>query len=753
MKLIRAVLLASVLFAVSFAADKVSVQLDWKYQFEFAGFIAAKEKGYYRNAGLDVEFREYDNRINIVSEVLERRATYGVYNASIVVENGRLKPIVLLSTYFQQSPLVFIARKGISKPSDMIGKTIMGTNDELRYSSLGLLIEHFGISGHNSRIIPHTFDVDDFIEGRVDVMSAFRSNQLYELDRRGIAYEVIDPADYGFVMSAVNLFSSQKEVLDHPERTRRFIEATNRGWRYALDHPEEVIDLLIRRYGVQKSKEALRYEAEVTLQLMMTHFYEIGETNTELTTRAFKQLIRSGALSPDQKLGEFLFRDITAKARRSLTFTPDQKEYLLRKKKITMCVDPEWYPFETIREGEHIGIAADVMDIFERRLGIPIVLVPTNSWDESLRLAQNRTCDILSLASPTPSRQVYMHFTRPYVTLPIVMATTMDKPFIEDVTTLRGKKLGAVKGYSITEYLKSSHPDLEIVEVDSITEGLEKVHTGELYGYIDNLMVVSSYIQKEYTGLLKVSSRLEQKVELGVGTRSDEPVLKSIFDKLVADLGEEQMQTVYNRWATTVEEVSWIERETVLKTLGFAALLAAFFLWRYFELKRYSARLLELSVTDKLTGLFNRLKIEEKLIDEHRRIKRYAGYRSALIMIDVDHFKRVNDTHGHQEGDAVLRRLARIMRERTRDTDAAGRWGGEEFIIVLPNTTLDEAAETAEKLRRSAQEELSPGSDAVTISIGVGELCAVETVEETIGRVDQALYAAKEGGRNRVYMT
>lgn len=147
-----------------------------------------------------------------------------------------------------------------------------------------------------------------------------------------------------------------------------------------------------------------------------------------------------------------------------------------------------------------------------------------------------------------------MDFTTPYVTLPIVMATTMEKPFTEEITSLGNAKLGVVKGYAIEEQLKSLYPALNIVEVTSITDGLNRVESGELYGYIDNLMVLSSYIQKEHTGTLKVSSRLKERVDLSVGTRKDEPILHDIFEKLVVGIKPEMMQKIYNRYATVLSE-------------------------------------------------------------------------------------------------------------------------------------------------------------------------------------------------------
>jgi polar amino acid transport system substrate-binding protein len=730
--------------------EKVSLQLDWKYQFEFAGFIAAKEKGYYRDVGLDVELREYQDGIDIVSDVLSKRATYGVYNSSIVVEKGRIKPIILLSTYFQQSPLIFVAKKGIENPADLIGKTIMGTKDELKYSSLALLLSHFGISSKNARFVDHNFAINDFINGKIDVMSAFRSNQLYELDRLGIEYNIIDPAEYGFMMSAVNLFTSQNEAIEYTMRTQKFIDATNRGWKYALDHPDEVIDILRKSYHVQKSREALVYEAKVTKKLMMRDFYPIGESNAELSVRVFKQLVRSGSLDADQRLGHFLFADVIQNARNTFTLTTSEKEYLLTKKKITMCVDPEWYPLEAIREGKHIGIASDIMKNFQNKLGIPIELVPVTSWNESIEHAKARKCDILSLATSNPERLKYLDFTTPALTMPIVMATTKDKPFTENIGSLKGEKLALVKGYAITENLKVQFPELDIVEVVSINEGLNLVENGEVYGYIDNLMVVSSYTQKEYNGIFKISSRLETKDEMGIGTRNDEPILHDIFEKLVQSLDEQTMQEIYNRWTATIEQIAWLDEERMRQIITAFILLIGAFTWRYFDLQRYNKRLLKLSTTDKLTGLYNRQKIDEKLSEEEKKVSRYTDYHCSLMMIDVDLFKKINDTMGHQEGDKILQSLAKAMQKSLRQTDTIGRWGGEEFMVILSHTTLDEALNVAESLRLKVAQYPFLTLYPITVSIGVGEFSQAEEVHELVGRVDAALYRAKEIGRNNV---
>jgi len=279
---------------------------------------------------------------------------------------------------------------------------------------------------------------------------------------------------------------------------------------------------------------------------------------------------------------------------------------------------------------------------------------------------------------------------------------------------------------------------------------LSKVESGELYGYIDNLIVVSSYIQKEYTGALKVSSRLEAKDELSVGVRNDDPILYEVFDKMVKNLDDATMQGIYNRWVSTVEEISWIDRGMIWKIILVALIGIMGFTWRYIVLKRYNKALLKLSITDKLTGLYNRQKTDTILNKEQKKVSRYTDYHCSLMMIDVDNFKMINDTAGHQAGDGVLQTLSNIMKDNLRDTDILGRWGGEEFIAILPHTSVEDALVAAEGLRRKVEEYSFGLGHSVTISIGAGEFHVHESVHECVRRVDSALYEAKESGRNRV---
>lgn len=156
-----------------------------------------------------------------------------------------------------------------------------------------------------------------------------------------------------------------------------------------------------------------------------------------------------------------------------------------------------------------------------------------------------------------------------------------------------------------------------------------------------------------------------------------------------------------------------------------------------------------LSVTDRLTGVFNRLRLDHYLDDQLARRQRY-GTDFSIVLLDIDHFKSVNDTYGHPVGDHVLVDVARLLAEGTREVDLVGRWGGEEFLVVCPGTNLEGAMATAEKLREVIASHVFEVVGTKTASFGVAVVRADDSIASLMARVDAALYRSKAGGRNRV---
>ncbi|SER73893.1 PAS domain S-box-containing protein/diguanylate cyclase (GGDEF) domain-containing protein [Vreelandella subterranea] len=170
--------------------------------------------------------------------------------------------------------------------------------------------------------------------------------------------------------------------------------------------------------------------------------------------------------------------------------------------------------------------------------------------------------------------------------------------------------------------------------------------------------------------------------------------------------------------------------------------------------KQLENTLAYLSITDELTGLFNRRYLTQSLNDAMALYQRYQTPFS-LISLDIDHFKQINDSHGHLVGDRVLTKISELMKHRLRATDIVGRMGGEEFLVLLPNTLGEEAGQVAENLRLAINQSEYLAEDnspfAVSVSGGVLEMTeAITSVEDLLRRSDRLLYEAKEGGRNRV---
>lgn len=426
-----------------------------------------------------------------------------------------------------------------------------------------------------------------------------------------------------------------------------------------------------------------------------------------------------------------------------------EKSYLQEKASITMCIDPDWMPLEKIDNGKHIGMTADYIAILEKHIGIPIELVKTESWGQSIAFAKARKCDIYSLAMETEERKTYMNFTKPYLSIPLVVATRNDEFFVADLTKITNKKLGVVKGYAFGEILRAKYPEMEIVDVSSIHDGLTQVSQGELWGFIGTLVTIGYEFQRNFVGELKIAGKFDEKWELGIATRNDESALLTVFDKAIAAISEKEKQDILNQWLAIRYEKVVNYGDLWQWFLGIAIVLI-FFVYRFYVLRKYNEKLELLSVTDKLTQVYNRVKLDEILEQQEHLYQRYQQ-RFSVIMIDIDFFKSVNDQFGHQAGDSILIEFSNLISNNIRSTDILGRWGGEEFMIISPKTNADNSCIQAEKLRTTIENHSFEPIGSMTASFGVAEYRKDTTsIKDLIAHADQALYLAKKQGRNQV---
>ena len=207
--------------------EKVSLQLKWKHAFQFAGFYMAKEKGFYHDAGLEVEIREMSAKTSLTDEVISGRATYGVSDSALVPSKLSGKPVVALSVIFQHSPLALLTLKssGIDVPEKLQGKRVMMFDEEMN-ASLNSMLKSQNIFYGDFKRIPHSFSIEELINGKTDAYEVYFTDQPHQLELLNIEYNLLKPGEYGYDFYGDILFTSQHELTLYPQRTSAFNKAS-----------------------------------------------------------------------------------------------------------------------------------------------------------------------------------------------------------------------------------------------------------------------------------------------------------------------------------------------------------------------------------------------------------------------------------------------------------------------------------------------------------------------------------------------
>lgn len=297
-----------------FAQEKVVVQLKWFHQFQFTGFYAAKEQGFYRDAGFEVEIRERDIKTSALTDVLAGKADFGVSDSSIVVNRLKGDPLVIASTIYQSSPLVFMSLKdsNISSPYDLKAKKIMFQRS-VDDASLQALLQMFGIYSDDYQFIQHNFDNWAIRDKTADVMSAYRTDQPFLYDANDIEVNVIDPSSYGIDFYGDLLFTTEARIAKDLPGVHRFVEATRKGWQYALKNQEEIAALIIEKYNNKANLKALLNEAKATEQLVKPMLVPIGSIFPERFNRIAQTYKSLGIAPVDGTIEGLLLDEYTKK--------------------------------------------------------------------------------------------------------------------------------------------------------------------------------------------------------------------------------------------------------------------------------------------------------------------------------------------------------------------------------------------------------------------------------------------------------
>lgn len=249
--------------------DKVSVRLDWLPQAQFAGVYVAQEKGYFKEESLDVTINPGGVNFNPIQLVASGSDTFGMANADqILVARSKGLPLVGVAALFQQNPSVFIAKKtsGITKPQDFVGKRVgvkYGTSPDILYRAM---MNKLKIDMSKIQEIPVQFDMSQFFTGQVDVWPGYIINEALVAKEKGEDINIINPFDYGVYDYADVIFVTDSLLKEKPDVVGRFVRAILKGWQYSVQHPEEAVDILMKRTdGLDKAHETGMMQAVIPL--------------------------------------------------------------------------------------------------------------------------------------------------------------------------------------------------------------------------------------------------------------------------------------------------------------------------------------------------------------------------------------------------------------------------------------------------------------------------------------------------------
>jgi len=636
---VMTLLLLLVTANVACATDKVVLQLKWRHQFQFAGFYAAQSQGYFAKEGLDVDIREVDVNRSASDIVLSGDAQFGISDSGLVLSRLQGKPIVAIAAVFQHSPLVLITLESsnILSPLELKNKRVMfqkSIDDAVIIS----MFQVMGLAEEEYVHEPYSFKEDALISGDVDAISAYITDQPYFYQNRNIPINIISPANYGIDFYGDMIFVEQQYLENNKEQVLAFRRASIRGWKYAIEHPQQIISWMLANLTLSKSREQLTYEAQGTIRLIGSQLVELGHFSTKRLERI-------------------------ANIYRELGLVPEDAEF-------SGINYQEYYSAKTI-DRRWLQIAAfSLLAVFSL---LPILGLINRKLKQQVALRTNE----LEKANHSMARylQVIDNFT-------ITCSTSTDNR-ITSVSTA----LCVLSGYSEQEILGNTpamfaHPDVSDDTLISLKQALasKQCWSGEIL----------------------------QRDKLGHGFW--------LYCEIEPLVDEHNCYVGFASVSIDITDKKKIET---------------------------------LSLTDSLTGLANRRHLDSVFNKEIASARR-NNKEIAIIMIDIDHFKRVNDQHGHIVGDEVLKGFAYLLKTHTRGEDTAGRWGGEEFLLIFPDTDLAGAQRIAQLLQQSIAQYKFADTLTQSCSFGIAQWDGVESLRGLLGRADEALYQAKENGRNRI---
>ena len=766
-----------ILFSISlFAATEhhISLQLSWFNQFQFAGYYIAKEKGFYKAQGLNVEIKPFHFGINVLKEVNTQKADFGVAKETLLAKN-LAENFIILSAIFQASPLVLLTTKAsqINSIEDFKHKRLMATARDANQASVEamLISKHIVLSDIN--YIKHTHNIQDLINKKTDIISAYVSKSPFELQKLGIKYNLFDPKDYGFDMYSGFLFTTKKFSKNNNEVVSAFHQASLDGWKYAYNHIEETVDLILEKYNTQNlSREALIFEAQELKKLSYFKTKHIGAINKAKLQRIYDLYNLRGFVKKSIDLDSIIFKGAYHKPSAYEKFYKLYLTigiilffvilYLLLKNKKLKTKKEEFennfHRLNTSLEGNQEGI-------FDWNIDKNSIFLSAQ-WKAIIGYKDEELLNTLDTWKDRIHQDDYH-----YVIDAIQKYLKNKSTNFENVHRLKHKDGHWIWIYARGICKKNEHGkpvrmigtifditnDKEMqIKIQQQNQVIEEVHdsiiTTDTDGYIKSWNHGSTnllqYQEHEVLGKhIKILFSPDQYKDL---------------EEQIATLSKDKHFTLETQFITKLQKTVYVELSCSTfknkngKLVGFIGYSKDISDRKRIELELEEQRhiLHHQAHYDLLTNLPNRLLFEDRIEHLMERAKREQT-QFALLFIDLDKFKSVNDSLGHEIGDKVLQEIAIRLKNSFRAEDTVARLSGDEFVAIVSDIKSKDCIESV--VNKTLNHISSPiqinNTDlSLTASIGIAFYPDDDISKNMLIKdADKAMYKAKKVGNSFFY--
>lgn len=448
--------------------------------------------------------------------------------------------------------------------------------------------------------------------------------------------------------------------------------------------------------------------------------------------------------------------------RQHVPLTDAEQSWLAAHPRLKVGILANWAPMEFVdAEGQAKGVIVDILKKLNLRLGTQLDAVPYQHWPQLEQALKNGEVDLVANMSDLPERRQFADFTDNFWPQQWTLISSHNSEDIRRLNQLEQQKVAVLRDYQIVKHFRQHYPAVNIILTDSLQQGIQLLQRGEVSYVVDTMVSAGRALRQTENSHLRLHLPVDMPTYPTLfAVRKELPQLLTILNKGLKTLTETDRTEILDRWFS-VEIYQGVEREQVLtlvlQIIGIGGcLLAMVFLWnlslrREISLRRSMEQKMRFMAThDDLTNLANRNLLEERLSQALLQHARHQE-KLALLFLDLDGFKAVNDQYGHHVGDELLVKVAAVLQYCVRKSDTVARFGGDEFVILLTSLLdKDDAAIVAEKILLYLQRpfQLSACQAHIGVSIGIA-LYPDDGVDsqQMMQIADSLMYSAKQQGK------